>query len=122
MWRYTPDVFLLIFLSDLDVASIWLQLMGGDLTEDLFVNGEEHLETALLDVIVPAGQKAIVITNIVKTTVLGTDQRAHTGSKLVLGFVIKDRNCQVKLNMMIIIITLKKQTNLEKKHNGMNEK
>lgn len=93
MWRYTPDVFLLIFLSDLDVASIWLQLMGGDLTEDLFVNGEEHLETALLDVIVPAGQKVIVITNIVKTTVLGTDQRAHTSSKLVLGFVIKDRNC-----------------------------
>lgn len=81
--------------------------MGGDLTEDLFVNGEEHLETALLNVIVPVGQKVIVITNTVKTTVLGTYQRARTGSKLVLGFVIKDRNCQVKLNVMIII-TLKK--------------
>lgn len=71
MRRYTPDVFLLIFLSDLDVASIWLQLMGCNLTKDLFVNGEEHLKTALLYVIVPAGQKVIVITNTVKTKSAG---------------------------------------------------
>lgn len=51
-----PDVFLLIFLSHLDVSSIWLQLMGGDLPQDLLVNWEEHLQTTLFYVIIPAGQ------------------------------------------------------------------
>lgn len=50
-----PDVFLLIFLSYLDVPSIWFQLVGGDLPQDLFVNGKEHLQTALFDVIIPVG-------------------------------------------------------------------
>lgn len=51
-----PDVFLLIFLSHLDVPSIWLQLVGGDLPQDLLVNWEEHLQTTLFYVIIPAGE------------------------------------------------------------------
>ena len=51
-----PYVFLLVFLSYLDVPSIWFQLMGGDLPQDLLVDWEEHLQTTLLYVIVSAGQ------------------------------------------------------------------
>lgn len=48
-----PDVLLLVLLSDLDVSSSWFQLMGGDFPQDLFVNGEEHLQSTLLDVVIP---------------------------------------------------------------------
>ena len=52
--RYrSPDVLLLVLLGDLDVASVWLQVVGGDLPQDLLVHGEEHLQGALLDVVVP---------------------------------------------------------------------
>lgn len=51
-----PDVLLLVLLSDLDVSSSWFQLMGGDFPQDLFVNGEEHLQTTLLDVVIPKEQ------------------------------------------------------------------
>lgn len=51
-----PDVLLLVLLSDLDVSSSWFQLMGGDFPQDLFVNGEEHLQPALLDVVIPEEQ------------------------------------------------------------------
>lgn len=51
-----PDVLLLVLLSDLDVSSSWFQLMGGDFPQDLFVNGEEHLQTTLLNVVIPKEQ------------------------------------------------------------------
>lgn len=53
--KHVPDVFLLIFLCYLDVSSIWLQLVGGDLPQDLLVNWEEHLQATLLDIIIPTG-------------------------------------------------------------------
>ena len=58
-----PDVFLLVFLRYLDVPSIWFQLMGSDLPQDLFVDWEEHLQTALFYVIIPAGQRIITVIN-----------------------------------------------------------
>lgn len=50
---YPPDVLLLVLLSDLDVSSSWFQLMSGDFSQNLFVHREEHLQTALLDVVIP---------------------------------------------------------------------
>lgn len=65
-----PDVFLLILLCDLDVSSIWFQLVGGDLPQDLLVNREEHLKTTFFYVIIPVGQRIIIITNTSSTTML----------------------------------------------------
>lgn len=63
-----PDVFLLVFLSYLDVPSICFQLVGGDLPQNLLVNWEEHLQTTLFYVIIPVGQRVIIIINMVKIT------------------------------------------------------
>ena len=52
----SPDILLLVLLGDLDVASVGLQVVGGDLAKDLLVHGEEHLKGALLDVVVPGGR------------------------------------------------------------------
>lgn len=48
-----PDVLLLVLFSDLDVGTIGFEVMRGDLPQDLHVHGEEHLQTAFLDVVVP---------------------------------------------------------------------
>ena len=53
MIGYPPDVLLLVLLRHLELSSVWLQLMGGDFPQDLFVHGEEHLQPALLDVVIP---------------------------------------------------------------------
>lgn len=55
-----PDVLLLVFLCDLNVSSSWFQLMGGDLPQDFFVNREKHLQSTLLDVVIPTELQKIV--------------------------------------------------------------
>lgn len=55
-----PDVFLLIFLSYLEVPSIRLQIVSGDFSQDLLVNWEEHLQITLFYVIVPAVHTVII--------------------------------------------------------------
>lgn len=69
-WQFTedadvPDVFLLVFLRYLDVPSVWFQLVGGNLAQDLLVNGEEHLQPTLFYVIIPAGQTDTIIISVV---------------------------------------------------------
>jgi hypothetical protein len=44
----------LVLLGDPDVATAGLQLVGFDLAQQLKVHGEEHLQPALLYVVVPA--------------------------------------------------------------------
>lgn len=48
-----PDVLLLVFLSHLNIPAVGFELVRGDLTQDLFVDGEEHLQTALFYVVIP---------------------------------------------------------------------
>lgn len=60
-----PDVFLLVFLRYLDIPSVWFQLVGGHLAQNLLVNGEEHLQPTLFYVIIPAGQTDTIIISVV---------------------------------------------------------
>lgn len=53
--RALPDVLLLVLLGDQLVGAIGLEVMGGDLAQDLHVHREVHLQAAVLDVVVPKG-------------------------------------------------------------------
>lgn len=50
-----PDVFLFVLLSDQYVASVRLQLVSSNLPQDLLVHREVHLQTTLLQVVIPGG-------------------------------------------------------------------
>jgi hypothetical protein len=51
-----PKVFILVFFSDGDLSPAWFQFVLFDLAQELPVDAEEHLQAALLDVIVPDPQ------------------------------------------------------------------
>lgn len=53
--RPLPDVLLLVLLGDQHVGAVGLEVMGGDLPQDLHVHREVHLQAAVLDVVVPVG-------------------------------------------------------------------
>lgn len=53
--RGLPDVLLLVLLGDQHVGAVGLEVMGGDLPQDLHVHREVHLQAAVLDVVVPVG-------------------------------------------------------------------
>ena len=51
-----PKVFILVFFSDGDLRTTWIQFVLFDLAQELPVNAEEHLESALFNVVVPDPQ------------------------------------------------------------------
>ena len=51
-----PKVFILVFFGDGDLSTAWFQFVLLDLAQELPVNAEEHLEAALLNVVVPDPQ------------------------------------------------------------------
>ena len=51
-----PKVFILVFFGDCDLGTAWFQFVLLDLAQELPVNAEEHLEAALLNVVVPDPQ------------------------------------------------------------------
>lgn len=53
--RALPDVLLLVLLGDQQVGAVGLEIVGGDLAQDLHVHREVHLQAAVLDVVVPEG-------------------------------------------------------------------
>ena len=50
---FEPDILLLVFLSDEDVGAVMFEVMRGDLSQDLHVHWEVHLQTTLFNVVVP---------------------------------------------------------------------
>lgn len=50
-----PDILLFVLLGDQHVGAVGLEVMGGDLPQDLHVHREVHLQAAVLDVVVPVG-------------------------------------------------------------------
>lgn len=48
-----PDILLLVLLSDQNIGSIRFKVMRGDLSQDLHVHREVHLQTTLFNVVVP---------------------------------------------------------------------
>lgn len=53
--RDPPDVLLFVLLGDQDVGAVGLEVMRSDLPQDLHVDGEVHLQAAVLNVVVPEG-------------------------------------------------------------------
>lgn len=47
-----PDILFLVLLCDLNVSSVWFQLVRCDLPKNLLIHREEHLQTTLLNVVV----------------------------------------------------------------------
>lgn len=48
-----PDVLFFVLFGHQDVGAVWLQVVRRDLPQDLHVYREVHLQTTLLDVVVP---------------------------------------------------------------------
>lgn len=49
------DIVMLVFLSDLYVLPIRHQIMSLQLSQSLIVHSKEHLQTTLLDIVLPKG-------------------------------------------------------------------
>lgn len=57
---HQTDILLLVLLCDQDVGSVWFEVVGRDFAQNLHVDGEVHLQPALLDVVVPDPDEGVV--------------------------------------------------------------